>query len=300
MIITLRLSPRLRAVFVLPLIGGLTALALLATGPARAAPPEPRRIVSVGGAVTETLYALGLDAEIVGVDTTSLFPESALKTKPNVGYARSLSAEGILSLKPSAVLAIDYSGPPGALGQVQGAGVAVALIAEDPSAAGVSAKVEAIGALVGKEEQAGRLAADIRARFAALERDRATIKTPVKAIFILAFRDGRAMVAGRGTAADGMLRLAGAVNAAAGIEGYKAMTDEAVIAAAPDAVVLMQTGNATIEDVAASPAFSVTPAGRNRAIHAFDGNYLLGFGPRAPDAAQALMRSFYPALRDGK
>lgn len=275
-------------------------LSLLCALPATAAGIDASRIVAVGGAVTETLYALGMEGQIVGVDTTSLFPESALKTKPNVGYVRSLSTEGILSLKPSAVLAVDYAGPPGALAQVETAGVKVAHIAEDNSAAGVAAKVEAIGVAVGRLDEAARLAADIRARFAALDRDRATIKAPVKAIFVLAFRDGRAMVAGRGTAADGMLRLAGAVNAAEGIEGYKIMADEAVIAAAPDAVVLMQTGNVSIKDISASPAFAATPAGRSGAIHAFDGNYLLGFGPRAPDAARDLMQAFYPALRTGK
>ena len=72
---------------------------------------DASRIVSVGGAVTEILYALGLADRIVAVDTTSLFPAEALKQKPNVGYMRALSAEGVLGLNPSLVLAIDGAGP---------------------------------------------------------------------------------------------------------------------------------------------------------------------------------------------
>ena len=68
---------------------------------------NPSRIVSIGGAITEILYALGLEDRIAGVDTTSLFPAAALREKPNVGYMRQLSAEGVLGLNPSLVFAIE-------------------------------------------------------------------------------------------------------------------------------------------------------------------------------------------------
>src|SRR5262245_16400055 len=71
----------------------------------------PARIVSIGGAVTEILYALGAEQRVVAVDTTSLYPERALKEKPNVGYMRALSAEGVLGLNPSLILASEGSGP---------------------------------------------------------------------------------------------------------------------------------------------------------------------------------------------
>ena len=75
-----------------------------------------RRIVSVGGALTETLYALGAMADLVGVDTTSLYPEAARRL-PSVGYARSLSAEGVLSLRPTLIVASEDAGPPAVLRQ---------------------------------------------------------------------------------------------------------------------------------------------------------------------------------------
>jgi heme transport system substrate-binding protein len=62
---------------------------------------DASRIVSVGGAVTEILYALGLDSRVIAVDSTSLYPPRALAEKPNVGYMRQLSAEGVLGLGPS-------------------------------------------------------------------------------------------------------------------------------------------------------------------------------------------------------
>ena len=72
---------------------------------------DPARIVSIGGAITEILYALGFEDRLAGVDTTSLYPRRALRDKPNVGYMRQLSAEGVLGLNPSLVLAVQGSGP---------------------------------------------------------------------------------------------------------------------------------------------------------------------------------------------
>ena len=160
--------------------------------------PQPinsSRIVSIGGAVTETIYALGLEGRIVGVDTTSLYPAEALKRAPNVGYMRALSAEGILSLKPSWVIAIDGSGPPAALKLVSDAGVPLTMIHDDPSPDGVAAKIETIGKLLGAEEKAAALANETRARFALVEHMRpADAKASARAFHPVAAKwsaDGR-------------------------------------------------------------------------------------------------------------
>ena len=63
------------------------------------------RILSLGGDVTEILHDLGQSDKVVAVDTTSQFPASALKEKNSVGYLRALSAEGVLSVNPTLILA---------------------------------------------------------------------------------------------------------------------------------------------------------------------------------------------------
>jgi iron complex transport system substrate-binding protein len=219
---------------------------VMTLAPAIASEPKPidsSRIVSIGGAVTETIYALALESRIVGVDTTRLYPAEALKHAPNVGYMRALSAEGILSLKPSWVIAIDGSGLPAALKLVSDAGVPLTMIHDDPSPDGVAAKIETIGKLLGAEEKAVALANETRARFALVEHMRPQTPKPPRVLFILSLQNGRPMVGGRGTAADAMIHLAGGANAADAIEGYKPMTDEGIIAAAPDVILKMNNGN---------------------------------------------------------
>jgi len=73
---------------------------------------DTSRIVAIGGDVTEILYALKADAKIAAVDSTSQFPVQALKEKPNVGYMRALSAEGVLSANPTVIVASKDAGPP--------------------------------------------------------------------------------------------------------------------------------------------------------------------------------------------
>jgi iron complex transport system substrate-binding protein len=282
---------------VMALFGGLKLDVPLVLG-ALAETTDNTRIVSIGGSITEIVYALGFQSRIVGVDTTSLYPPDALRNTPRVGYMRALSAEGILSLKPSFVIAIDGSGPPAALKLVTDAGVPLTFVHEDPSPEGVAAKIQTVGSLLGDAAAAEALAKETRSRFALLESMRAKVVKPARVLFLLSLQNGKPMVGGRDTAADAIIKLAGAVNAADDIDGFKQITDEGVIAASPDIILKMTNGNlvGAADEIFSLPAFAATPAAAKRALIAMDGLYLLGFGPRTPDAVRDLMVALYPDL----
>jgi iron complex transport system substrate-binding protein len=260
------------------------------------APVGTQRILSIGGDITEILYDLGQQDKIVAVDVTSQFPPEALKEKKSVGYMRALSAEGTLSVSPTLIIASDGAGPPEVVNALKSSGVRYVDIADKPSAGGVPAKIRHIGSVVGADDAAKALASKVEAEFAALENDRKQIKTRRKALFILAIQNGRATVAGAGTSADSILQLAGVDNAAAGVNGFKPVSDEQLTEFAPDVVVMMRRG--TTDDHNASqalslPGLSQSPAAKTKSLVAMDGLYLLGFGPRAPSAARDLMKAIY-------
>lgn len=257
---------------------------------------ETPRILSIGGDITEILYDLGQQDKIVAVDVTSQFPPGALKEKKSVGYMRALSAEGTLSVNPTLIIASDGAGPPEVVNALKSSGVRYVDIADKPSAEGVPAKIRHIGSVVGADDAAKALASKVESEFAALENDRKQIKTRKKALFILAIQNGRATVAGSGTSADSILQLAGVDNAAAGVNGFKPVSDEQLTEFAPDVVVMMRRG--TTDDHNASqalslPGLSQSPAAKTNSLVAMDGLYLLGFGPRAPSAARDLMNAIY-------
>jgi iron complex transport system substrate-binding protein len=296
--------------FALPaFIASLLCLLLVLLPAANAAPEnamkaglphasEPARIIAAGGVITEIIYALGRSDLIVGVDSTSRFPEAALKEKPNVGYVRALSSEGLLSLKPTAVIAIDSAGPPDILKAVEDAGVRVSRIPDIATPDGIAKKIKEVAALVGEQEQGAALADATDARFKSLDALRAKIEKPRRALYILSFQNGRAMVGGRNTPADGIMTLAGLQNAAAAIEGWKPISDEALVEAAPDLIIAMDHGPQAITQasILAVPAFAATPAAKSKSVLIFDGGYLLGFGPRTPNAAHDLLVAAYPGL----
>ena len=298
--ITTMCMPDRRSALVFLAVAGL----LLWTGQASAADDGAKertaRIVSVGGAVTEILYALGKEQAIVGIDTTSLYPPQAQKEKPSVGYMRQLSAEGVLGLRPSMILAIEGSGPKDTLSVLEAAKVPLIVVPDSYTGDGIVRKVTAIAKAVGEERRGACLAGAVTADLAALDRLKAGIGKKKRVLFLLSFINGRAMVAGRHTAADGIIRMAGAENAITEYEGYKPISDEALIAAKPDVVLAMERGGpgaVNAGTVFANAGFAATPAAAQRSFLAMDGLYLLGFGPRTARAARDVAASLYPELK---
>lgn len=251
---------------------------------------DARRIVAIGGSVTEILYALGLDARVIAVDTTSIHPPSALKDKPNVGYMRQLSPEGILAMSPSLVLALDGSGPPEALTVLRAAKVPFVQVPDRFTPAGILDKIRLVAAAAGEPSRGECLASAVAQELAAVAQQPRPAGRPPRVLFVLSFVNERAMVAGRDTAADGIIRMAGAENAMADLAGYKPVGDEAIIAAKPDVVLMMERpGQAfTADAVLSRPAFAMTPAGATKAFVSMNGQYLLGFGPRTALAVRDL------------
>lgn len=260
---------------------------------------DTSRIVSINGAVTEVVYALNSGSKVVGVDTSSVYPEEVTKL-PKIGYQRRVSAEGILSLRPSLVIATTEAGPPEAIAQLQNAGVSVLVVTEKPTVEGARERIRSIARALQADEVGQGL---IRALDADLERVRAKLQNVAskpKVLFIYARGQGTLLISGAGTSADEMIKLAGGVNAVTGYQGFRPLTAEAVVAAAPDIVLLPERGLQSIggaENLLALPGLRQTPAGKNRLVIAMDDLYLLGFGPRTGRAVEDLALLLHPELR---
>ena len=287
----------LRVVALVPALGALRAIGQ----------PKLPRIVSVSGSTTEIVYALGAEKQLVGTDTTSLFPAAALQTA-KVGYQRQLSAEGLMSLKPDAVIGTTEAGPPVVMDQIRSAGVKVELVEADHSWAEVQRKVAAVGRATARTAEAAALQARLDAQWAATLASVAKSATPntkpPRVIFILSHTSS-AQVSGDKTAAHAMMTFAGLDNAMASTgkpasySGYRPMTAEAMVLAAPDVIItttqgITATGGA--DKFWAKAGLDMTPAYKNRALVALDALYLMGFGPRLPQAVIELHAQVFKAV----
>jgi iron complex transport system substrate-binding protein len=259
--------------------------------------PKAQRIVSIGGTITEILYDLGAQDRIIARDSTSMFPGEAA-SKPDVGYMRALSAEGILGQKPDLILMEEGSGPPPVIEILKASEVPMVVIPTPPDPDRIGRKIRDVGAAVGLANQAEALAAKTEEGVKALATDIAKIpEKKKKVLFVLSLSNGRVMAGGADTEAGAVIEMAGGVNAAPTINGYKPLSDEAVIAAQPDVILAMTStgGHAiTSEKVFSLPSMQTTPAAANKALVNMDGLLLLGFGPRTPQAARMLASQIYP------
>ena len=273
----------------------------LAAAPASASEilnAQAKRIVAVGGALTEIVYALGLEDRLVGIDTTSLYPPQALQQKPSVGYMRQLSAEGVLGLNPELILATEGSGPKETLAVLNEAKVPIVTVPEQFSEAGILERIRIVAHELGADQGGSCLSEAVEKDLVALRKLRAKIGAKRRVMFVISFVSGRAMVAGRKTAAHEIIALSGGANAVDDYDGYKPLSEEAIVAAKPDVILVMQRGRDSIsqEAIFSNAAFALTPAAKDKSFIATDGLYLLGFGPRTAAAARDLAVSLYPSL----
>ena len=269
--------------------GLLAAISLFAASAAHA-DADANKIVAIGGSVTEIVFALGEQDRLIARDTTSIFPEEASRL-PDVGYIRALSPEGVMSIDPDLILALEGSGPPEAFDVLKKASVPVVTIPERYDREGIIAKIKAVGSALGVEDKAETLAARVDADIRKAEDQAGGSKERKNVLFILSLRGGKVMAAGNNTSAAGIIEMAGGKNAISDIDGYKQITDEAVITAAPDVILMMaRTGDHGITDetVAGHAALAATPAVQDNNIVRMGGQYLLGFGPRTAEAIRDL------------
>lgn len=251
------------------------------------------KLVTVGGAITEVAYLLGAQAQLVGTDTTSMYPIEATKT-PKVGYMRQLSAEGLLSLRPDAVIASSDAGPSVALDQIRSAGVKVELIESDHTWDEVQRKLQVVGRLSGREILAKDLQVKLDVQWATVQASVAKHKGKKPRILFILAHGQSPSVAGEKTAADALIRMIGAVNAMSGknpFNGYRPMTAEAMAGAAPDYILTSTQGieaQGGIDKFWTRPELALTPAFKHKALVHMDALKMLGFGPRLPMAVLEL------------
>lgn len=259
----------------------LAALPLFASAAAE-------RVISLGGDVTEIVYALNAGQQLVAKDSTSTWPAAAHKL-PDVGYLRQLNAEGILSLRPQLVLASAQAQPSLVLQKVQDSKVTVVNVPGGDNLAAIDNKIAVIAKALGKTPAGDVLRQQVKQRISAIP-SRPIAK---RVLFILSHGGMNTMVAGQHTTADGAIRAAGLQNAVQGFDHYRAMSQEGVAASQADLVVISADGLKGMGGESGLwklPGLAQTPAGRHKQLLAIDDMALLGFGPRTPQAILELRK----------
>ncbi|MEJ6472938.1 heme/hemin ABC transporter substrate-binding protein [Pseudoalteromonas piscicida] len=256
---------------------------------------EAKNIVVSGGSITEIIYALGEEKRIAGVDSTSVFPVAATH-KPQIGYVRKINVEGILSLNPDLLLGEADTGPDKVLIQLQETGLPTYIFSDNDNLAGVEEKIAKVAQLLAVKEKGQALINHIQADRKALIHVLKQVNDKPKVLFVLSLRSGQPIVAGAGNSADEVINAAGGINVAAQhFDGWKPLATEAAIAMNPDVIISMgRHGEQKAMDLSQVPHFKFSNAVKSNRVLLIDGTYLLGMGPRTPQAVVELATLLHP------
>ncbi len=270
----------------------LTGLLAVSFGNAFAQAP---RVVTIGGSLTEIVYALGQQDHLVGVDLTSQWPPE-VKDLPQVGFYKKISAEGVLSLAPTHVFAYGDTEPATAVQQLKDAGVSVTTFGRTPPQEALFDNIAIVGNLLSASEKADQLARQIKSDLGAVAQKVAAKTDKPRVLFLLNYDPSQMLVAGRETVVHHLITLAGGVNVGQELKGYKPLNSEMITSLAPDVVLSVDErwesmGGA--EGMKKLPGMMDTPAGAHNRFVALPGSLMLGLGPRIAEGVQLLVDAIH-------
>lgn len=256
---------------------------------------DTSRIVTIGGPVTDIVFKLGIGDNIVAVDQSSTRPEK-VKELPQVGYIRTISSEGVLSMNPSLIVTTTDLGPPIAVDQLKAGGVPVLQVKDPRSAEEVINMVTTIGKALGKNEEAEKIARHLNEKFQQAKSRRQGKDIPTVVFFMNSRSQGAISAAGKDTRADTIIRMAGGQNAFVEHRGYKAVSPEVLLKIDPDFIFIASiNGNDTqqLDAFIKDPALKPLNALREGRVYAADITTYLSFGTHIGDSVNDLSIKFY-------
>jgi iron complex transport system substrate-binding protein len=235
-------------------------------------------IVSLGGSVTEIVYALGQEKQLIATDMSSLYPPEA-RELPQVGYYRAISLEGLVSMSPKLILASENTGPKETLNRIAELGIKVQRVSDKSTVESLYERIRQVAEVLGVKEEGDILLSEVKA---AVEEVMALPTTPYRAALVVN-RTGTLQVAGSGTSANELMGLAGFTNVFAAQQSYKPVSKESFLALQPEVII---TTTASVEKSGGlshftqDPVIANTPAAASGRIVVLDDLLALGMGPR--------------------
>lgn len=260
--------------------------------------------LDLSGSISATVVGLGFGASLVGRDASSTFPQVAELPVVTTG-AHTVNTESVIALRPTLIITDGTIGPIDVMLQLRDVGIPVVFVDPSPGFDGVYERAQQVSAALGANDT-GRLLADtLRAEIEAKVAEVAAIVPTepadrLRMLFLYLRGDsGIYYLFGSESGVDDLIGAVGGIDVATeiGWTGMKPMTDEAIIAAAPDLILVMSSGLASAGGVdgllQSKAAVGITPAGQNRRFVSMADGEILSFGPRTAGVIDAVARAVY-------
>jgi iron complex transport system substrate-binding protein len=265
---------------------------------------KDQRIVCLSKHLTEMIFALGKGHNLVAVDLSSTYPDSA-KLLKTVGYHRALSPEPIIALAPDLVIHSNDIGPENVLPQITKAGLNIKAFDGANTIDSAKLLLKELGKFFGVDSKADSIIKTMEAGIAKATDTLQSqhIKDSLKVMIIhFGLRNNNYFVmSGRNGVGDKMISLAGCTPATYNGKGAREMSAEAVALANPDIIIATDFGydrmGSMDKFITSVPGVSLTNAGKNKKIIRFEEHDLIYFGPRTGDNIIKLINLLHPSTK---
>ncbi|WP_406090448.1 hemin ABC transporter substrate-binding protein [Kitasatospora purpeofusca] len=257
------------------------------------------RIIPLNGSLAEIVFSLGLGPEVVARDVSTTFQQAT--ALPVITQAHDVSAEGVLSLHPTVVLADRSTGPAEAIAQIRAAGVPLLVLDDAKRLEDVGPRIDTVAAALGVPDAGKQLKERTEQRITAARAALPAVDRHPKVAFL--YLRGSASVyllGGPASGAGSLITAVGGEDAGtvAGLTGdFTPLTSEALVKAAPDAILVMSKGLDSVggvDGLLKLPGVAQTPAGLDRRIVSIEDGQLLSYGPRTPQVIHEIAEQLYP------
>lgn len=263
------------------------------------------RIVTLRASISEVIYYLGLGDNVVGRDESTTFDEAS--DVPIVTNGHEIGAEALLALEPTVVLVDTDTGPPEVIDQLRSVGLPVVVFDPVVRIEDIRAHMIAVSDAVGLHDRGVELADETESRLATVTAQHdTTADRPRVAFLYLRGNAGVYLLGGPGSGADAMIAAAGGLDVGTdmGLEhGFTPLTNEALVKAAPDIILVTTTGLESVgglDGLLAMPGVAQTPAGAAGNVVPIEDGVLYSFGVRTPETIDAIGQRFTDLITGAK
>lgn len=259
------------------------------------------RVVGVSKQINEYLYEIGAESVLVARDLTSIYPR-AIRSLPSVGYHRALSAEGIISMRPTMLLTDGNLGPDAVVEQVKKVGIPVVVMTPGSTLDSAQALMAQLGARFGRKAAADSVIASWKRDMDAAIADSARWAGAARPrVLVMHFGqlNNSYLALKRGSAADRIIGWAGGVNAVDSVGGMMRLTPELIARAAPDVIIATDVGfdrMGSAEKFATLPGVALTPAAKAGRVYRVDETEVMYFGPRTAASIRKIAGWLHPTV----
>ncbi|MER7742120.1 hemin ABC transporter substrate-binding protein [Streptomyces sp. NPDC096538] len=259
---------------------------------------QAKRVVPLSGSLSEIVFTMGLGDRVVARDVTATFEQAA--GLPVVTRGHDVSAESVLSLRPDLVIAETTSGPDEAMDQIRAAGIPVLVVEGATGLDDVGPRIEAVAEALGVPSAGEELTRRTEQRITEVAKSvPENAEKPRVAFLYLRGSASVYLIGGKGSGATSLIEAAGALDAGAesGLaKDFTAITSEALVKAAPDALLVMSKGLESVggvDGLVKIPGIAQTPAGMDRRIVSVEDGVLLNYGPRTDQVLASVVEQLY-------